>query len=290
MKKKKKLFLLLMLAVIPLFITGCRQDDMEDIDVVVTNYPNEYITSKLYGKHANIESIYPDGVDIASYKITSKKKDDYAKSGLFIYNGLIKKERNLALDLLDRNGDLKIIDTAYSLDENESEEELWLNPSELLMMAKNVQLGLNEYVTSTYLKKEIDKNFESLKVTLSELDADYREAVQDTENKEIVVNSSNLKFLEKFGLTVYVVDDEASDKTISDVEELMKNGKISYIYDFKDDSLSNNSKKLLATYTNVKENSLHKIDNLSDTERENNKDYVSLMKDNLTLLKEEMYQ
>ena len=290
MKKKKKLFLLLMLAVIPLFRTGCRQDDMEDIDVVVTNYPNEYITSKLYGKHANIESIYPDGVDIASYKITSKKKDDYAKSGLFIYNGLIKKERNLALDLLDRNGDLKIIDTAYSLDENESEEELWLNPSELLMMAKNVQLGLNEYVTSTYLKKEIDKNFESLKVTLSELDADYREAVQDTENKEIVVNSSNLKFLEKFGLTVYVVDDEASDKTISDVEELMKNGKISYIYDFKDDSLSNNSKKLLATYTNVKENSLHKIDNLSDTERENNKDYVSLMKDNLTLLKEEMYQ
>ena len=290
MKKIKKLSLITILCILVLTCTGCKQDDMEDIDVVVTNYPNEYITSKLYGDHANIESIYPDGVSIDSFKVTNKKKDDYAKSGLFIYNGLIKKERNLALDLLDRNGDLKIIDTAYSLDETESEEELWLNPSELLMMAKNIELGLNEYVTSTYLKKEIDKNYESLKVTLSELDADYREAVNDTDDKEIVVNSEKLKFLEKFGMTVYVIDDEASDKTIAEVSDLMQKEKISYIYNFKDDTLSNNSKNLLSKYNNVKEVSLHKIDNLTDNERESGKTYVSLMKDNLTLLKQEMYQ
>ncbi len=290
MKKIKKISLITILCILVLTCTGCKQDDMEDIDVVVTNYPNEYITSKLYGDHANIESIYPDGVSIDSFKVTNKKKDDYAKSGLFIYNGLIKKERNLALDLLDRNGDLKIIDTAYSLDETESEEELWLNPSELLMMAKNIELGLNEYVTSTYLKKEIDKNYESLKVTLSELDADYREAVNDTDDKEIVVNSEKLKFLEKFGMTVYVIDDEASDKTIAEVSDLMQKEKISYIYNFKDDTLSNNSKNLLSKYNNVKEVSLHKIDNLTDNERESGKTYVSLMKDNLTLLKQEMYQ
>lgn len=286
----KKISLITILCILVLTCTGCKQDDMEDIDVVVTNYPNEYITSKLYGDHANLESIYPDGVSIDSFKVTNKKKDDYAKSGLFIYNGLIKKERNLALDLLDRNGDLKIIDTAYSLDETESEEELWLNPSELLMMAKNIELGLNEYVTSTYLKKEIDKNYESLKVTLSELDADYREAVNDTDDKEIVVNSEKLKFLEKFGMTVYVIDDEASDKTIAEVSDLMQKEKISYIYNFKDDTLSNNSKNLLSKYNNVKEVSLHKIDNLTDNERESGKTYVSLMKDNLTLLKQEMYQ
>ena len=287
---KKKIFLVLTLTLCIFGATGCRQDDMEDIDVIVTNYPNEYITSKLYGKHANIESVYPDGVSISNYKITSKKKDDYANAGLFIYNGLIKKERNLALDLLDRNGDLKIIDTAYSIDENKYEEELWLNPSEMLMMAKNVELGLNEYITSTYLKKEIDKNYESLKVSLSELDADYREAVQDTSDKEIVVNSKNLEYLKTFGLNVYVIDDEASDKTMTEVEDLSKSGKISYIYDFKDDTLSNNSKKLLNKYDNLKEDSLHKIDNLTDSERENKKDYISLMKDNLTLLKQEMYQ
>ncbi len=288
--KKIKYFSLLSIIVLTLFTTGCKQDDMEDIDIAVTNYPNEYIVEKLYGSHANIESIYPDGVTISNYKVTNKQKKDYSKKGLFVYNGLVEQERSLAVDLLDLNSNLKIIDTAYVLEEEYSSEELWLFPSSLLMMAKNVQMGLNEYVTNTYLKKEINSKYESLKVSLSELDADYRVAVNDTKDKTIVVNESNLKYLEKFGLTVIVLDDEASDKTIDEVKDLIDNGNISYIYNFNGDSLSDNSKNILDEYENVKEIKLHRIDNLTDKEREDKKDYMDLMNDNLTLLKQELYQ
>lgn len=288
--KKIKYFSLLSIIVLTLFTTGCKQDDMEDIDIAVTNYPNEYIVEKLYGSHANIESIYPDGVTISNYKVTNKQKKDYSKKGLFVYNGLVEQERSLAVDLLDLNSNLKIIDTAYVLEEEYSSEELWLFPSSLLMMAKNVQMGLNEYVTNTYLKKEINSKYESLKVNLSELDADYRVAVNDTKDKTIVVNESNLKYLEKFGLTVIVLDDEASDKTIDEVKDLIDNGNISYIYNFNGDSLSDNSKNILDEYENVKEVKLHRIDNLTDKEREDKKDYMDLMNDNLTLLKQELYQ
>ena len=288
--KKIKYFSLLSIIVLTLFTTGCKQDDMEDIDIAVTNYPNEYIVEKLYGSHANIESIYPDGVTISNYKVTNKQKKDYSKKGLFVYNGLVEQERSLAVDLLDLNSNLKIIDTAYVLEEEYSSEELWLFPSSLLMMAKNVQMGLNEYVTNTYLKKEINSKYESLKVGLSELDADYRVAVNDTKDKTIVVNESNLKYLEKFGLTVIVLDDEASDKTIDEVKDLIDNGNISYIYNFNGDSLSDNSKNILDEYENVKEIKLHRIDNLTDKEREDKKDYMDLMNDNLTLLKQELYQ
>lgn len=289
MKKFKKFGFLFIILLIFL-CTGCKQDDMEDIDIIVTNYANEYITSKLYGSHANIESIYPDGVSINLYKITNKQKKDYSKKGLFIYNGLIQKERDLAVDLLDLNSNLKIIDTAYVLEENYSPEELWLNPSSLLMMAKNVQIGLDEYVTSTYLQKEINEAYEKLKVSLSELDADYRVAVQDTKNKTIVVNEESLKYLEKFGLTVICLDDNASDKTVSTIESLIEDGSIRYIYNFKGDSLSSKTKDMLSKYSDVKEVDLHKIDNLTDKEREEKQDYISLMKDNLDLLKQEMYQ
>ena len=288
--KKIKYFSLLSIIVLTLFTTGCKQDDMEDIDIAVTNYPNEYIVEKLYGSHANIESIYPDGVTISNYKVTNKQKKDYSKKGLFVYNGLVEQERSLAVDLLDLNSNLKIIDTAYVLEEEYSSEELWLFPSSLLMMAKNVQMGLNEYVTNTYLKKEINSKYESLKVNLSELDADYRVAVNDTKDKTIVVNESNLKYLEKFGLTVIVLDDEASDKTIDEVKDLIDNGNISYIYNFNGDSLSDNSKNILDEYENVKEVKLHRIDNLTGKEREDKKDYMDLMNDNLTLLKQELYQ
>ena len=38
--------------------TGCKSDDMEDIEIVTTNYPNEYIIERLYGDHAKVSNIY----------------------------------------------------------------------------------------------------------------------------------------------------------------------------------------------------------------------------------------
>lgn len=288
--KKIKLLGILPIVLLLFMCTGCKQDDMEDIDIIVTNYANEYIVSELYGKHANISSIYPDGINVNDYKITNKQKKDFSTKELFIYNGLVKSERSLAVDLLDLNSNLKIIDTAYVLDEEFSPEELWLNPSSLLMMAKNVQLGLNEYIDSNYLKQEVNDAFDKLKVTLSELDADYRLAVNDTKNKTIVVSEESLKYLEKFGLKVICIDDDATDKTLDEVSDLIDSGEISYIYNFKGDALSNNAKKILENNEDVKEVQLHKIDNLSDKERADKINYIDLMNNNLTLLKQELYQ
>ncbi len=273
-----------------LFLTGCKQDNMEDIEIVVTNYPNEYVISSLYKNHANIESIYPDGVDINTYRITNKQKKDYSKKDLFIYNGTIEKERDLAVELLDLNSDLKIIDTAYVLESDYSPEELWLNPSSLLMMAQNVRLGLKEYATSTYLKKDIDKKYNKLKITLSELDADYRVTTENTKNKTVVVNDNSLKFLEKFGLTVICLDDNASERQIQDVKDLIDEEAISYIYLFNGDKLTDNSKNIMEYSEDIKTIKLHKLINLSDQDRDNKKDYPSIMNDNLELLKKELYQ
>lgn len=290
MKKIKNIIPLMLLLIICLISTGCTQDNMDNIDIIVTNYPNEYITKSLYSKHATITSIYPDGVDINNYKISKKQKNDYSKKDLFIYNGLIEKERNLAVDLLALNPDLKIIDTAYVLETDYSPEELWLNPSSLLMMAQNVRLGLSEYVTSTYLKKEIDYSYESLKIKLSELDADYRISVENTNNKTIVVANSALKYLEKFGLEVICIDSDATDKTIADAEKLIKNKTISYIFTFKNDKLSDNTEKILEKNSDIKTLELHKLDNISDSDRSNDKNYLTIMNENLDLIKQELYQ
>ena len=182
MKNKIKYIIIVLILPLILLCTGCTSDSMDNIEIVVTNYPNEYVVKMLYENHANITSIYPDGVDINNYKISNKQKHDYANKDLFIYNGLLEKERNLAIDLLSINQNLKIIDTANVLETDYSPEELWLNPSSLLMMTENVKLGLEEYATSTYIKKDIDEKYEKVKVDLSELDADYREAVNNTTN------------------------------------------------------------------------------------------------------------
>ena len=263
---------------------------MDDIRILVTNYPNEYITEELYGDHSSVTSVYPDGVDIDKYEFNTKQKQDFSQYDLFIYNGLIEKESDLAFDLLDLNPDLKIIDTAYVLETDYSPEELWLNPSSLLMMAQNVRLGLDEYVTSNYIKKDIDGAYENLKVKLSELDADYRLAVENTDDKTIVVASSTLKYLEKFGLNVICIDNDATDKTIGDAEKLISDGEISYIYMFKGDNLNDTAQDLLDSYPDLKKAELHKLDNLSDDDRSNKLNYINIMNNNLDLIRQELYQ
>ena len=288
--KKKKIDLLLILMVITLFTTGCKQDNMDDIEVAVTNYPNEYIVDKLYGKHATINQVYPDGIDISKYRVTKTQKKNYSNMDLFVYTGLIEKERSLAVDLLDLNSSLKIIDTSYVLETDYSTEELWLNPSSLLMMAQNVRLGLDEYITSNYIKKSIDKAYEDLKVELSELDADYRLAVENASDNTIVVANSTLKYLEKFGLNVICIDNDASPKTISDAEAMIEDGDISYIYTFEGDSLNDTAKDLLNTYSDLKRQNLHKLNNLSDDDRSNKLTYINIMNNNLDYIRQELYQ
>lgn len=291
MKNIKYLFLTIVLLIpIALITTGCTDDSMDNIEIIVTNYPNEYITKKLYENHATITPIYPDGVDINNYKISNKQKHDYAKKDLFVYNGLIEKERNLAIDLLDINPNLKIIDTAYVLETDYSPEEMWLNPSSLLMMSQNIRLGLEEYITSTYLQKDVDDAYDKLKIELSELDADYRVAVESTEHKTIIVADSALKYLEKFGLDVICIDSDANQKTLSQAEKAIKNKSVSYIMLFKGEKVNENAKKLLDTYTDIQKLELHKLDNISDTERSNKENYNTIMRSNLELIKKELYQ
>ena len=287
---KKKILFLLLILIIPFFVSGCANDSMDDIEIIVTNYANEYVVRSLYDDHSTITSIYPDGILIDNYKISKKQKNEFAHKDLFVYNGLIDKERKLAVELLAINPDLKIIDTAYVLETEYSPEELWLNPSSLLMMSQNVRRSLSEYASSAYLKKDVDDAYDELKIELSELDTEYRLASESTNNKTIIVADSALNYLEKFGLNVICIDDNASQKTLSDAENLMANGSISYVFVFKGEELSENAKALMSNYTSIKTSELHRLDNITDQERSEKDDYISLSKDNLELIKKELYQ
>lgn len=287
---KNKIMLLVLGVFVLSFATGCKKDNMEDIDIAVTNYPNEFLVDRLYGEHAKINTVYPDGVDIANYKITSKQKQNYSNMELFVYTGLLEKERDLAGDLLNLNKDLKIIDTSYVLETEYSTEELWLNPSSLLMMAQNVRLGLKEYITSNYLSKKVDKAYNKLKIELSELDADYHLTVENTDNKVIVTSDSALKFLEKFNLKVICLDNDSTEKDVEEVKKLVDDGTINYIFTFKNEKLSPNAEEIIKYNNNIKKLELNKIDNISDNDRDEGKNYITLMNENLDLLKQELYQ
>ena len=203
-------------------LTGCslfKSDVMEDINVYTTTYPINYLIKYLYGNHATIYSIYPSGVNFKDYELSDKKINEFAKSDLFIFNSL-DQDRNYAVAMINKNRNLKLIDTAYGMKYNYSIEELWLSPYNYLMMAKNIKDSLDEYITNPYLVEEINDNYEKLKYELSKLDATYKDALKDSTNRTIVADNSLFKFLEKYNVEVIVLEENIKTITIKDSDTI----------------------------------------------------------------------
>ncbi len=283
MKNKIKTFLLIITCV--LIFTGCfKRDNMEGINIITTVYPLEYISTRLYGENSVINSIYPDGINIQEYKISSKEYKDFSKQDLFIYNGLTT-DRDIALKLLNKNKDILIMDANFGMEFQYGIEELWLNPSNLLMISQNIKNSLSELIDSKYIKDEINSSYEELKVELSELDADIKLLSENTKNKTIVVASKSLQYLNKYGFDVIFIDDTTeTENNIAKVKKLIDNNSIKYIYILENDKESKIFEQLKSD-KKITSLTIDKIDNITDEQRDNKEDYITLMKQNIELLK-----
>ena len=280
----------LILIVLVFSLTGCiKRDNMEDITVYTTNYPSYYITKRLYGSYAKIKSIYPNGINIDDYNLTNKQIKDYSNTDLFIFNGL-SKEKKYVSEMRKNNSNLKIIDTTLSMEYDYDMNELWLDPSNLLMMAQNIKTGFKEYVDSYYLNSKINSNYDKLKIEASNLDAKIKDIVSNGNSKTIVTSNNMFKYLEKYGLTVYVLDENSSDIdiTVNEVKKLISNGKIKYIFIKNNEEENDIIKNLSSNGATIQK--WHTLSNLSEIEVTDNKDYFTIMNDNLELLKNELYK
>ena len=287
--KKKILLCFCLLLGVSLF-TGCfKRDNLENIQITTTSYPIQYITERLYGEYSTIDSIYPMGVNIQNYELNKKQIKDFSKSSIYIFNGL-SKEKDYVIQMFDYNKNIKIIDTSMSMEYSNEVEELWLDPSNFLMLAQNIKNGLQEYIDDPYLKNQIEDKYEELKVDVSNIDASIKLAAESSSNKTIVVSNDLFKFLEKYGYTVISLEENSNltDKTVADVKQMIENKQISYIF-LKENEEANGTIQKIIRQTGVETLTLKTLSNITEEESENHQDYISLMNQNVELLKQELY-
>lgn len=286
----RKLTYLFLISLILITLTGClKKDDFENIKIYTTSYPIEYITNKLYGEHSEIKSIYPDGTDIKKYELNDKQIKDYSKGSLFIFNGLGKEETYLS-KFIKYNKNLMIIDASQSIEYTYSEEELWLDPSNFLMISRNIKNGLLEYVSNHYLKEEINKNYDELKLEISNVDANLKVIYENATHKTIVTDNDTLKFLEKYGFTVISLEDNngISEKNLYDAKKLIANKTVKYIFTLSGTEVNDTVTDLVKN-SKVELLEINSLSNLTDKQRSENEDYFSLINENIEMLKKELY-
>lgn len=292
--KKKIIIILIGL----LTLTGCKfninDDNMKDITVYTTIYPIKYLISSLYGDNSTIYSIYPSGVDPKDFELSDKKLTEYSKTDLFVFNSL-DRDRDFAVDMINKNKKLKVIDVSMGMNYDYDISELWLNPYNYLMMAQNTKDGLLEYVSNPYLisntnKTGIEDKYEELKYNLSRLDADIKEDISLAAYNTIVVDNNVFKFLEKYNLNVISLEetDELSENTINEVKKLINNGSIKYI--FSSSTETNNTCQNLINNYNVELITLNTMKTIDGGITNSNENYVTIMNNNIDLLNKELYK
>lgn len=283
----KKILLLVMLIV----LSGCRinKSNMDNINIYTTTYPLNFLTRELYGEHAKIYSIYPTGINLDEYELSDRKIEEYSKSDLFIFNSL-DKDRDYAVKMINLNSNLKVIDVATGMSFDSSIEELWLNPNNYLMMAENIKDGLTEYIDNPYLVEEIDKNYEELEYDISKLDAHLTETIINANYNTIIVDNDIFKYLEKRGLKVISLEEnnDLTSNKIEEAEKLISDGNVKYIYSSSNTS-NNTVNSLLNKYKIdlIEINTMHKVDGGITNSNDN---YLTVMTNNINLIKKELYK
>lgn len=286
----KKVLKLLLLTASVFVLSGCiNKDSMEDITIYTSVYPIEYVTEKLYGDHSSIMSMYPNDTNPYEYKLTKKQIKDFSNSKLIIYNGL-GEEKDYIATMINSNKNLKIIDSTARIEYSSSMNEIWINPSNILTIAQNIRNGLKEYIDSSYLEKEIDDNYESLKLEISTIDAEMKEMVENANNNTIIVSSNDFLFLEKYGFNIISIDkNSVTDKDLSDAKKLIANKEVSYIFAKKDQTNTDTINNILTTYPDTEVLEIDTLNTISNTDKADKKDYITIMYENIDKLKKELY-
>ena len=273
-----------------LLLSGCSfNDDFSDKLIYTTSYPIEYATSMLYGDYGKISSVYPNGAD-TKYEVTEKKKDIYSKGEKFIYAG-IANEGYLARDLLNKNGNLQIIDATKGLQASTTITSSWLDPSNYLMLCSNIKSGLIDYTSNVYTKENIEENYNLLNEKVSELDVALYDIGKNGNYNTILATSNVFNYLTKYNINVISLDtnNDAIDRAYSDAKKAISDKSIQYIYYIEGEEFNEQQEKLVTDNSLVKV-AINNLFTLSDEERNENKNYITLMNEIIDNYKKELYK
>lgn len=287
----KKTLLLIPLLALSFLLTGCfEKDDFSDDYTYTTIYPIEYATNMIYGDHSNVVSIYPDGANPSDYELTDKLLNNFSEGKKFVYDGL-SNEGLIARDLLNLNNNIEIIDAMKGMSYSDRIEELWLDPSNFLMVCRNIKSTLIDYEDNVYTKEKIEDNYTTLKESISILDVDIYNLSKNGSYKSILVTNDVFNYLTKYSINVLSIDpkNETKDKNLADAKKLISSGDIKYIYTLKGDKQDEELNTFINNYKLTKIE-IDPFTTISEEQRINGETYISLMNNIIDEFKKELFK
>lgn len=294
------------------------------LTVYTTVYPLQYFTERIGGEYVQAQTIYPPGADEHTFEPSQKDIIKLAEADLFVYIGLglegfaersqqsLKNEEVVLLvagEQIDFEKEENENEAHHEAEEgNEDHHEqanhdgheeddghhhgdidphVWLDPIYSKQLAEAIK---NELIKQMPEKGEaFEENYRSLIEELDQLDQSFKNLVDSVQNKQFIVSHAAYGYWEKrYGLQQISVSgvsssSEPSQKQLANIIEIAQEHNLKYI--FFEQNISSKLTKIIQDAINGDALTLHNLSVLTDEDLKNNRDYFSIMEDNLKALK-----
>lgn len=300
--------------------------EKDSLTVYTTIYPLEDFTKKIGGSYVEVKSIYPPNVDAHSFEPSTKDMITLANSDLFIYTGVgiegfaekaaeaLKKEN---VEILQAAEGIELIEPSHSEEEHHEEEStqseehadegetsehahteeehehgdvdphVWLDPLLSIDLANNIKNTLSELMPEH--ASEFEANFNQLKSDLEILDQEFKQTVEGSKTKHILVAHAAYGYWEKrYGIIEIPISglsptQEPSQKKLQEIITESTEHSIRYV--IFEQNVSPKVAKVIQKEIGAESLTLHNLEALTEDDIKQKEDYFSIMRQNLATIK-----
>ncbi len=242
---KKKIIAYLFILPIIICITGCNENikpasTPDKLTIAVSIIPQATFVEKVAGELVDIVTLIPPGYSPTNYQPTPKLMKEFSKSLIYFTIGVPTEESNILPKVRSINKNIQIVDLAKDVakfyhhryfDETEHSHDdghehkghdphIWLSPKRVKVMIDRIATELS---TVDAKNKEIyQKNAESFKLELDELDQEIEDKLSHVSNKSFIIYHPSLGyFADDYGLKMYALEENGKDSTPQNLQSLI---------------------------------------------------------------------
>lgn len=264
----------------------------DKLKVVATIYPLAEFAAGVGKDKIEITTIVPAGQEPHAYEPTPQDLIKIRQANIFIVNGagLDPWAEKIALDLSKSKQTVLIISASISLITDEKkivDPHFWLDP---IRAQKEVTAIRNALTKRDPARANVyRKNADDYINQLIALDQEYAKGLTSCQSREVVVSHATLNYLaQRYNLNVIPIagpnpEEEPSPRQMAEIVQTIRQKKIGYI--FFETLVSPRLAETLARATGSQTLIFNPIEGLTNAELKAGKNYLSLMKDNLTHLR-----
>ncbi len=271
-----------------------RNANYDKLQVVASFYPLSFFASVIGGDKAEVTNIVPSGAEPHDYEPKAQDLMKMENSRLIILNGggLEPWQNNIEQNI-DTKKTIIIVAgeglTTHQMTEggqNSVDPHVWLDPVLAEKMVDKIAQGFLQADPTN--GKYYENNAIVLKNKLNQLDARYRQGLNNCAKKDIITSHSAFSYLSaEYGFNQVSIaglspDAEPSSSQLADIAKFATHNNVKYI--FFERLASPKLATALASEVGAQTLVLDPLEGLTVEELSQGKNYLTIMQDNLTNL------